>query len=100
MDLRIRCCLRSHEEIATDHGAQLINSKWHHGLKAQFFGRHGKWKEWENVPIPFKSRRGRRGDGRFLRGALGVGGAFLGGEPVGVAAVFVLDGGVEAGKLG
>ena len=44
----------------------------------------------------------RRGDGcfRLLRGALGAGGAFPGGELVGVAAVFVLDGGVEAGDDG
>jgi len=32
----------------------------------------------------------------FLRGALGVGGAFPGDEFAGVAGVFVLDGGVEA----
>ena len=44
----------------------------------------------------------RRGDGsfRFLRRAHGARGAFPGGELVGVAAVFVLDGGVEAGDDG
>ena len=50
---------------------------------------------------PIKSRRGRRGGGfRFLRGALGAGGTFPSGEFVGVAAVFVLDGGIKAGDDG
>ena len=58
--------------------------------------------EGETGMPPFRrsDHRRRGGDFRLLRGALGAGGAFPGGELVGGAAVFVLDGGVEAGDDG